>query len=916
MMTSTITRILLLVSLVLRLASPRELPTSYSEYEDELVMPKSGLRIEGLIVKGQIGYHFRKTVNEIVQDFFLARTVSLEPVTDLVDVLVDAGTNLGEYCKPDKTYMAMGPEVIHKGVSHFPLYDPRKPSFMAIKDIGEVSVEEAKKICSSLGMRLPEVYTEVEKAELVEYLKNEGIESCFTGLEMDFISGFWRFSSTGLPIWKGLHSRVYSTRKPNESYPVEQFIEQMNVDFIYADDGELHFYRMKNERPVFHGLSEVGKFFTKGGAVFQLKAKVVCAQRVQSIVYGPLYRHQVRDNRLTSRRSFQYYPGPQGKRNATYSDDTREYEGEVLDLSKVFAIENGEVESSNMTAVRTWDEHMLARCRSSKEQLDFHSHQAMTRLTALLSLVSGPSGNYNTQQMSRRGKAFSTIAKILARAGYEANRSLQDLFDRIPEDTGSSNRTRVTTEAPEDEREAGGSLEANPNQSMTMAKALKEYAVLVEPFALIPTEDSAAVYRLRTAQKSLIDGTTRSRLQIESLIDLILSSAEAVARTMDRAICKLTAIVEESIKGKTDVCLLDAEFSKKVKAELAVRGVIAELNRNIFEKMSSVTIDPDNDEGLVVLMSGTAINPENLELIQLIPVPAYARDRAYSPKLDYEYAVLNQKAGTYRSISAVEAERCVKDDCRLAGIERAISSIGCGLPQLFGMSPLACEYSNSHTDGIYFMPVPPEGVIYSLREDARGQLICQNNRHIGKPVTLSGMGIMHILPGCTMVFTDPAHLLLKVKGSPTFHLTDAAGIEAAEASIKKLSSHDSFWRNVSTTELERATISIAGLQNSMKFGLRQIFLTNVKLWSITLMMIFMLGFLLINVQLLRSKFNRAFKDSIALRNPAWTMSQLQDVERLKSAICDLSGVKANLAIVQETLARLDQREEKQVEANA
>ena len=155
--------------------------------------------------------------------------------------------------------------------------------------------------------------------------------------------------------------------------------------------------------------------------------------------------------------------------------------------------------------------------------------------------------------------------------------------------------------------------------------------------------------------------------------------------------------------------------------------------------------DPDDNSTILIIVNAAAYSPEKSELVHMLPIPFFESGMAYEPILDHEFVVLNQLSGVFRALTTFEAMACLEGPCYVSGMEVSINSIGCGLAQYFGRHPEACEFTSSATNGMYLKSTPPDGVVYSFRDQVNAQLFCgSNNLLVGSSLALQGIGIIYV----------------------------------------------------------------------------------------------------------------------------------------------------------------------------
>jgi hypothetical protein len=151
-----------------------------------LVMPldqpdlfHKGQKVEKLIIKNQIGYHFKKVVREVSQELFISRKIDVSAMFLGTQVLLQAEQKLTQYCTmiSDTTkYFARRREEL-KGTA----IKPVPPRFVHNTDLPISDFAQAKAACEIKGMRLPEMYQLKDAKELGAFLSRNSLLSCFAG---------------------------------------------------------------------------------------------------------------------------------------------------------------------------------------------------------------------------------------------------------------------------------------------------------------------------------------------------------------------------------------------------------------------------------------------------------------------------------------------------------------------------------------------------------------------------------------------------------------------------------------------------------------------------------------------------------------------------------------------------------------
>ena len=212
-------------------------------------------------------------------------------------------------------------------------------------------------------------------------------------------------------------------------------------------------------------------------------------------------------------------------------------------------------------------------------------------------------------------------------------------------------------------------------------------------------------------------------------------------------------IIHCSLLGQTSPLLLPLDQIELVQNE--VRKVSSGVLDTDFVKMQSIIVsDPKDPHLLFVVINVAALSRKEEELIKLIPIPYYEKDKAFSPMLDYDTIVLYQLSRTYSILTDQEEYDCQFNRCYINDVERSAIQKTCGVPQLFDQQLDACVSEETLSNGVFLKPMLPDGVLFAFRSGVSTQLFCRDNSIIGPIKKLSGNGIMQLPNGCVLSVTD------------------------------------------------------------------------------------------------------------------------------------------------------------------
>lgn len=107
-------------------------------------------RMDKLILKNQIGYHFKKVVREVSQELFVSRKLDVTTLLHGVNVMEQTAQDLTKYCQS-----------LGNGVASVRINSNQAIDFVYIQNPKLASFAEAKARCEARQLQLPEIYTAI-----------------------------------------------------------------------------------------------------------------------------------------------------------------------------------------------------------------------------------------------------------------------------------------------------------------------------------------------------------------------------------------------------------------------------------------------------------------------------------------------------------------------------------------------------------------------------------------------------------------------------------------------------------------------------------------------------------------------------------------------------------------------------------
>jgi hypothetical protein len=190
-------------------------------------------KMDKLILKNQIGYHFKKVVREVSQELFVSRRIDVSTLFSGIYALKQTSQEVTRYCQ------ILGDGIINsKGVFGSKNNIQELSNYVYIKYPETASFAEAKARCESRKMQLPEVYSMLQHEHLASFLRANKLRMCFAGLQPDVPDAIFRFISTGFPMWRTPHAKVYTTDQ--NALGVDALIDDFNAKFFYGDNNKMY----------------------------------------------------------------------------------------------------------------------------------------------------------------------------------------------------------------------------------------------------------------------------------------------------------------------------------------------------------------------------------------------------------------------------------------------------------------------------------------------------------------------------------------------------------------------------------------------------------------------------------------------------------------------------------------------------
>ena len=683
-----------------------------------------------IVLKNNIGYHFKKIVREVSQELFISRKINVAPILEGLRSLKNAHTDLETYCAdiPNRFLQAEAFKL-----SMDVLNDQSLGQFI---DVGQgiiATFHEAKAKCEAFGLQLPEIYTEKESLDLVRFLRSRNITACFAGIEGNLIDKMQYFIATGYPIWYSWH-KVENYESDNK---LKVLLDDTHARFVYTKTGKL--------RPIFENgalpLGYLGKhnYWESYNVLEQAKAAVICSPKWDGTSYGKVFEDKLAPGvQVTSKAK---------RATARIDIGPLKYQRKRTDPESLRGI---------ISACKSLSAYM------NETYLDYEQ-----KFTDLLSQVDI---SVHEKEINGRNKRSLFVSKFFFKTGA---RLVWDLF-------GFLQNVRVTNRLKKVEKNIAINREdinQNSQSIQEMSVALANNSITIGQLQITSNEMRDRIRSVEERVKGLESAlfSTGTKLEIQISLFLIQNLANRIDKSLGNGYELLQDIVHSSLKGHTSPLVLPSDQIEEVQSQ--IRHMSPVNIDTAFSRMNSIVIShPMDNSYLLVVVNAAAISHPTLELVHLIPVPYYKDNQAFSPVLDYKMAALDQLSSSFTILDPSEEEGCLNGRCYISGMAQPVNGPSCGIPQYFDRNINNCEFETVASNGIFLQAVIPDGIIFSFREKVSTQTFCKDGSLISEIRKLSNAGVMQLPTGCLLSVTDDQGRNVRLKGQPKYVSLDGSDI--------------------------------------------------------------------------------------------------------------------------------------------
>jgi len=699
-----------------------------------------------LVIKNQIGYHFKKVVREVNQELFVSRKIDASLLFAGIQVLQKTEKEVRKLCKnlPSQapmmatTIQSTETRVVHVDQAGKPVQ--REP-FVLINTPQYSSFKEAKARCIALGLQLPEVYSANQLNLLSEFLKKNFISQCFAGIEPDLSDSIPRHISTQYPIWKTACTR-FRYCDSEQDKDLGWTIDDGHAKFMYKADKSLCASLDIKGNPIVNKKYADPNNREQHKVLDQLISRVVCT------------------------------PQWDGRTDINLPNDNFKKGG--LDVQTRF---NRDLRRRKQLRIRRSDSindtanmrNVLTLCFGVADQAKESYEDIQSKMTDLLALVDI---TVHTEMANeRRQKRIPLfLAKFIFVTGVKLLWQLFGFVQKVKMNKRLKNiesMLKITNDRSLQNSDAIASMtQLISNNSM----AIQQLNIRVDGLQARIDQVENQVYKLQ-------QGITGLGYKFETITSLITIENLVIRtrRSLDSGYDILKDIIHSTKLKQTSPLVLPLDQMELVQNQIS-KVSTAVLDPD-FSKMQSVVVsDPQDPTKLLVVINMAALGRRNLELVKMTPVPYFESNVAYEIILDYHTIVLDQNAHTFSILTEQEEYDCLFNRCYVGSSEQSLFEKSCGIPQFYDRNKDGCTSESVITTGVFLKPMLPDGVLFAFQHPVQSQVFCKD-KLMSKSQPLQGTGILQLPNGCVLSVVDKHGRLTKVRGQPQYTMITADDLE-------------------------------------------------------------------------------------------------------------------------------------------
>ena len=711
-------------------------------------------KLDKLIIKNQIAYHFKKVVREVNQELFVSRKVDVSLLFKGLDVLNRTASEVQKLCnglpsmasvisKQNTVAKAPTVQVVHVDQQGRAL--TREPFTLVSQPI-YASFKEAKALCEALGKQLPEIYTVNQRSMLVDFLNKNNLAQCFAGIEPDLSDAIPRYISTQYPIWKTVYTQLNDCAENKPVSYLDWAVDDGHAKYLYTSDNLLCVSRDIEGSPIWDGQYANTQYREKNKVLNQLMTRVVCSPRWdgRTDINPPV------DNLNRG--------GITVKARYTRSMKARKLRRSVANST-----------NANIQNVQTL---CFGVADQAKESFD----DMQSKLTDLLALIditvhSEIVSVTDSQDRHREKRVIPLfLMKFIFVTGVKMLWQLFGFVQKVRMNNRLKNIESMLQTTNDRSNENSNAISSMTKLITGNAYAIKQLNIRVDGLENRISMVEAQVETLKDGLAGLA-----YRLETVTVLATIDNLVVRTKRSLDSGYDILKDIIHSSKLRQTSPLVLPLDQIELVQTEIS-KVSTAVLDPDFAKMQSIVVSDPNDSTKLLVVVNMAALGRRNLELVHMIPVPYYEAEGAYAIILDYQNIVLDQSTYTFSILTKQEEYDCLLNRCYVGSSEQSLLEKSCGIPQFYDRHKDGCVSESVTSTGVYLKPMLPDGVIFAFRDEVRSEVFCKN-KPIGKSRYLRGTGILQLPNGCVLQVVDKDGKVTKVKGQPQYTMVSAGNLD-------------------------------------------------------------------------------------------------------------------------------------------
>ena len=768
-------------------------------------------KMDKLVIKNQIAYHFKKVVKEVNQELFVSRKIDVSLLFIGIDVLKKTETEIRRLSDriPDKIKGAVMQQDI---TGTKPVLEP----YTLISDPYHTSFKEAKAKCAALGMQLPEVYTIQQKETLTTFLSQRSVTHCFAGIEHDMVDSIQRHIATQYPIWKTGYQSLHNLFTGVQS-DLKYSLDDAHARFAYTSKGTLG---VSTDSNTIIDAGQLGshKFRENNHELSQLMSRVVCEPKWDG-----------------------------SKHTVTLLDKMNKGGINVVTRYHRSIDTNKKSENTSLSDMKS----IQTLCHSIADHAKESHTEMHSKLKDLLSLVDISVHDTITTNSRRKKRIPIFIAKFVFVTGVKL---LWQLFGFVQK-VKMNNRLKNLE----------SKLQTVDNRSQQNSEAIQNMTRLI-------CGNSVAIGQLSIRVDNLEIRLTLIEKQVETLwekfsslsykfeaVNSLMIIENLISRTrqsMESGYTMLKDIIHHTKLGQTSPLVLPLNQIELVQNEIS-RSSTATLDPDFAKMQSIVVSDPNDPSLLLVVVNMAALSRRSLELVKMVPIPYFEDKNAYEVSLDYNTIVLDQTTHTFSILTEQEEYDCMFNRCYVGSSEQSLLERSCGIPQFYDRHVDGCVAESVLTTGVYLKPMLPDGVIFALNGEVQSQVFCKDKPK-GQPRKLKGTGILQLPNGCILSVLDSNGKVTKVKGQPQYTLVTADDLELMPGGLLT-----ALQTEVNTNNTQKVASVNAFVERHVSSVVRQVESIDDKIekqhthvWSLTAFILMIILSIIITVYLMYCYSNR------------------------------------------------------------